>query len=168
MRPWEIDAEAVERIRAENAAAFADAYVRFLASADTSALSDDDRNVALRLGLLLCHEGPAIADADHLACPWFAPSSLSQPEPGPRASWTAIAQRSTRDRILHEHGWYFDPLPTFVALNDDGWHARDMSAWFASTDEDPEATRAFQRTFVDRFIRPARGEGWLVLVDCHL
>lgn len=59
-------------------------------------------------------------------------------------------------------------MPTFAAVTDDGWFAPGPSAWFGLTDETTDPTRAFRRTFVERFVVPAARDDLLVLVDCHL
>lgn len=106
----------------------------------------------------------ARARATRLAAPNLRP----RPADDERHAWTALAKRITREQVLTDLAWAFDPLPTFAAVTDDGWFSPDMSAWFGLTDETPDATRAFQRTFVERFLVPARAEVLIVRVDCHV
>lgn len=69
---------------------------------------------------------------------------------------------------MRDYADIFDPLITYAALDDDGWHASGEIGWFGMSSDEPGAKIAFRKQFVEKFLKSSKPDDTLVLVDCHI
>lgn len=125
---------------------------------------DSPRGRALRIGLCRVVRGPADPGEREIVVPW----SRSVPPTDARATWNDVCRVPERDAFLAEHIDHFNPIATYAALDEEGWHAPGEMGWFGCSTDEPEAKAAFVKAFFGKFIKTARTDDLLVVVDCHI
>ena len=66
-----------------------------------------------------------------------------------------VISNLTREEFDRDYFDAFNPIVTYAAPDDDGWHAPGKMGWFGCSSDEPMATRAFKRDFMKRFIKAA-------------
>ncbi len=162
-----IDFDAVARIEGEKFAEFRREWHDFIAGKRFDAF-DGPRDMALRVGLLRVEHSPdaAIGDGEvQVGKPWGEEhGNIAGTD---RAGWRDVA-RVLDDAGLEQYRVAFNPLRTFAALLEDGWHAPGTMGWFGCSSDEPEDFMAWCRSFNERVIRSSKPKDRLVIVDCHI
>src|SRR6185436_15242960 len=167
VRVADIDFDAVARIEGEKFDEFRREWRDFIAG-NTFDAFDGPRDMALRIGLLRVEQNPdsAIGDGEiQVGKPWG--DVLKHHAGTNRAGWRDVA-RVLDDAGLEAYRVAFNPLRTFAALLDDGWHAPGKMGWFGCSSDEPEDFLAWCRSFNERVIRSSQPTDRLVIVDCHI
>lgn len=125
---------------------------------------DSPRSRALRIGLCRVTEGPAEPGDDEIVIPW----ALHVPPSDPRAPWNDVCRVPDLDTFLAEYIDHFNPVTTYAALDDDGWHAPGEMGWFGCSTDTPDEKGAFVKAFFGKFVKTAQPDDLLVIVDCHI
>lgn len=147
------------RVRAEK---FHSAWAKWCV-APTNDL-DSPRSRALTIGLCRVVQGPAEPGDGEIVIPW---ASVFRPE-DERATWNDVCRVPERDAFLAEHIDHFNPIATYAALDEEGWHAPGKMGFFGCGSDEPDGKAAYVKAFFGRFIRTARPDDLLVVVDCHI
>lgn len=152
----------VEAETTEAVSKFWTEYQRLLAGEKFDAF-DGPRGKALRLGLLDVVREP-VTDRESAAQKVFSWAGLVSDD---RRYWNDVAkivERSAVDALAPS----FNPIVTFAALDNDGWHEPGELGWFGCSSETPDARNKFCAEFLDRFVKSAASDDLLVVVDYHI
>lgn len=163
----QIDMDAVAAKEREAFDKFKAERLRFIAGDKFDAF-DGPRSRMLDTGLLRIEEDPqaVIPDGEvQVGAPWGErhPHHVGTV----RAGWRDVAKVVT-DEQLEKYRCVFNPLRTYAALDDDGWHEPGEMGWWGSTSHTPDTYLAFAEAFQESFIRKAGPDDLLVVVDCHI
>ena len=146
---------------------------------------DGPRHTALNIGILDVVRGPAESTEKLKAIPWNRPGSKWKMEPtDARRTWTDVAKLLTHEEFLRDFLSSFNPIASYAALDDDGWHAPGEMGWFGCDNAEADAKVKFHKEFMARFIHtkapyeepsaleegpvPPSPTDTLVVVDCHI
>lgn len=126
---------------------------------------DTPRGRAMSIGLLTVVQGPA-GESDHArkVIPWAGEVR----DDDSRKDWNDVARLIDRDTFMADYIDCFNPIATYAAVDNDGWHAPGKMGWFGCSSDEPDAKVKFQKEFVKRFVRGAQPDDVLVVVDCHV
>lgn len=122
------------------------------------------RRTAIDLGLIQVVESTVVSTETTVAISWAG----TVPSTDNRKGWTDVCNIVTHEDFMRDYIDHFNPITTYAALDNDGWHAPGTMGWFACSDESPGQSLAFKREFVKRFIDGAADDDTLVVVDCHI
>lgn len=163
VRVSEIDFKAVAAEHQERFDNFVAEYTQLLAGRKFPTF-EGPRDTALRLGLVDVVRGPHEAVGDEIALPWSVVYPNCNDD---RASWTDVMLPLTDERLraIRSH---FNPLRTFAALDDAGWHEAGEMGWFGCDDGTADKRLAFADAFEEKFIKACGPDDLLVLVDYHI
>lgn len=160
----DIDMDAVAAEATKRLDSFFARYQRLLAG-EKMDWKEDPRDEALSRGLITVVQGPAEATDGAVVVPW----ATAYPHcGGERASWHDVCRKIDRATLEAEFAHTFNPISTYAALDDDGWHASGEMGWWGCSTDKPDDKVSFQKAFVDRFIKTAAPDDLLVVVDCHI
>jgi hypothetical protein len=121
------------------------------------------RERALNMGLLDVVQGPHVPAVDERCVPW---KDMPHVDPD-RASWNDVAKIMTEEHFMNTFIDYFDPLRTYAALDDSGWHEPGKMGWFGMDSATADSKVSWAKAFREKFINPAQPQDILVCVDCH-
>jgi hypothetical protein len=124
------------------------------------------RDLAMRMGLVRVEERTVAANVDEVTLPWSRLTHLRDDDG--RKDWTDVAKVVSREAFVERYRPCFNPIATYAALDDDGWHAPGQMGWFGMSNDEPEDFVAFKTSFVERVIKAAAPDDLLVVVDCHI
>lgn len=161
----ELQLEKFRRQAFEKATEFYDHYVEWLDNPDKKESNpfDSPRYTAMTLGLVEVDEtGTAQPQPGVQLIPW----SSDPRQKGERRQWIDVCKRPGRAEFVEQFSSYFNPLRTYAALDDNGWHEPGEMGWWGSSSDTPASMMEFSRSFVENFLS---GENaLLVVVDCHI
>jgi len=163
VRISDLDTDIIATQTRENAEKFYEEYVKLLAGEKFDAF-DGPRSRAMSLGLLRVEQKPVEAGPGEVAMSWR--DSVRADDK--RADWTDVAKVIDRETFLRDYTDCFNPILTYAALDEEGWHAPGEMGWFGCSSDTPEAYLQFKNEFVRRFIKTAAADDVLVCVDCHI
>lgn len=161
----EIDFDAVAVEHAARYAKFEAEWVDFLAGKEFN-VWDGPRTSALAVGLV---RTVSMTDAAEVAS--VKPSEILRPWIGHAAERKrADVLRPLAGEELRAIAWeYFNPIRTYAALDDEGWHAPGEMGWWGCSSDTTTDKLEWCRTFMEKHIRPDRDQSdLLVVVDCHI
>ncbi len=162
VRVSDLDLDKIATETRERAEKFFRAWTEWCAAPDNR--FDSPRSRALTIGMCRVVEGPAETGPGEIAIPW----ALHIPPTDPRAGWTDVCRVLGADAFLAEHIDHFNPIVTYAALDDSGWHAPGKMGWFGCSSDTPDVKGDFVKAFVRRFVKTASADDLLVVVDCHI
>lgn len=164
VRVGDIDMAQVNKGLKEDSAKFWAEYQKLLAGEKFQAF-EGPRERAMRLGLVRVEQGPyPEPKANERVLPWKGQVASDDD----RQNWNDVALVLPEAEFYEKHGDDFNPLLTFAGLDDEGWCERGEMGWFGMSSATPDSSKAFNRSFTDRFITPCGPEDLLVVVDCHI
>jgi hypothetical protein len=164
VRLADIDMAAVARKAREHAERFWEEWQSWLAGTYKGHAFDSPRSFAMTIGLLRVEQGPALSDHCQRAIPWAG----MVPESDPRAAWHDVAKLLDKDQFFAEYIDCFNPIKTYAALDNDGWHAPGDMGWWGMSSDKPEAYVKYAKEFMGRFVRTCGPNDLLVVVDYHI
>lgn len=159
----DLDLDAIAKETRESAEKFWKDWSDFLGGKKFDVF-EGPRSQALSLGLLQVVQGHALSDANQKAISWATFVHAGDE----RASWHDVAKLIDRDAFLVEYIDCFNPIRTYAALDNDGWHAPGKLGWFGCSSDEPGDYVKFSREFVQRFVKTAAADDLLVVLDYHI
>lgn len=162
VRVSDLDLDAIATETREGAEEFYEAWVKWC-DAPTNDF-DSPRSRAITIGLCRVVQGPADPVPGEVSFSWGQVFRVDDV----RKTWTDVCRVPTRDAFLAEHIDHFNPIATYAALDDNGWHAPGEMGWFGCSTDSPDEKGAFVKAFVRKFIKTAKSDDLLVVVDCHI
>jgi len=162
VRIADVDWDAVANKQREWFAEFKDEYRRFLKGEQFKPF-EGPRSRMLEIGLLRVEHGPYTSPkTNELLLPWSAIKTLAADD-----GWTDVAL-DLPDAELERFACTFNPIKTFAALDDNGWHEPGKMGWFGCSSASAETYLPFAEAFVEKFIKPCGPDDLIVVVDCHI
>ncbi len=157
----DIDMSAVAAEQTRDVEAFFAQYTAWLVKPTHG--FESPRSRAMDLGLCRVVQGPVESPApNEIVVPWagFVRADDS------RCTWNDVLTRIERSEFIARYLHHFNPISTYAALDDDGWHEPGKMGWWACSSAKPDDYDAFRRGFVERFL--SGHDDLLVVVDCHI
>lgn len=161
----DIDFDAVAALERKEFDSFRSDY-RALLSGKRFPHFEGPRETMLQLGLMRCGDNAEIIlapDEVQIGDTWGKDHGLTDS----RANNIDVARNLT-DEQLDAYRPVFNPLKTYAALDEQGWHAPGRMGWFGCSDDNPDSYLEFAKSFTERFIRTVGPFDLLVVVDCHI
>lgn len=162
VRLSDLDLDKIATETRERAEKFHSAWAKWCAAPTND--FDSPRSRAIDIGLCRVVRGPAEPADGENVIPW----SIFVPPTDDRATWNDVCRAPDLDTFLAEYIDHFNPVATYAALDDDGWHAPGRMGWFGCSTDDPDGKAAYVKAFFGKFIKTARLDDLLVVVDCHI
>jgi hypothetical protein len=159
----DIDMDAVATKTREATREFFDKYIEILAGKDDGDFFGP-RHTAMGIGLCRVERGPYTAKDNERVVPWLGKVK----DDDDRKTWSDVWRVLDFDTFFAEYEAHFNPLGTYAALDDDGWHAPGAMGWWGMSSDNAEDRIAFDRAFVSKFIKTAQPDDLLVCVDYHI
>ena len=162
----EIDFDAVRAKSIKRAKEFHAKYTTWLAAPMTAwdPPWDSPRQKAMTIGLVRVEQERVTAGPGEVAFPWDQHVRADDS----RRDWTDVARTISLEQLLAEYLPSFNPIVTYAALDDEGWHAPGKMGWWGCSSDTPDSKVRFQREFEARFLKNTKDDDTLVVVDCHI
>jgi len=86
-----------------------------------------------------------------------------------RRDWYDVYNRDiSKEEFLKNYCQYFNPIKTYVALDDDGWCESGEMGWFGVDNSTPDSKMKYSNNFMQKFILNKDPDTTLVVCDCHI
>ena len=167
VRRDDIDMDEVARLTRERAEDFWEKFVYFRIHGKECPVSSPfggARASGLHLGLVRVVTDRTPDPSEGTLVSW----STSVGAGDSRAKYFDVISNLTREEFDRDYFDAFNPIVTYAALDDDGWHAPGKMGWFGCSSDEPDGYLAFKRDFMKRFIKAADPTDTLVVVDYHI